>query len=209
MAATKKTNESTEKKTTARKRTANKAVEISEEKKEKTRSIFEMMSDNFPAEVVEVETPAGVIHVRERISLNDVAALVNLIVNMCTDSETGMVKWEINEFVTRLLICSVYCGIDVPENLETGYNAVCGNGRLYDYVAHAIDLDQLNVIWDSVENRLRAQEELNCSVAVGKLNQFLESVSGLIETINSMSENFDGEEALKALGQLSAMATGK
>lgn len=209
MATTKKTNEAAEKKVTTRKRAANKNIEVVEEKKEKTRSVFEMMSDNFPAGVAEVETPAGVVHVRERISLDDMVRLVNLIVATCTDNETGMVKWEIFPYVTKLLICSVYCGEDVPENLEAGYNAVCGKGRLYSLIAPAIDPEQCNEIWDGAQERLEAQDELNCSVAVGKLNQFLESVSGLMETISSMSENFDGEEAVKALEQLGAMAAGK
>lgn len=218
MATTKKTTETTEKKTTTRKRTTKKTVaaqsdNIVELKKPeeavKERSVFELMAEKFPVKETEVETPVGMIKVKNRISLNDMVVLVNLIVNMCTDAQTGMVKWEIYDYVVKLVISAVYCGIDVPQDLEVGYNAVCVNGGLYELVEANIDRDQLMNIWDTAAKRLRAQEELNCSVAVGKLNQFLESVSELMEAVGSVSENFDGEEAVKALGQLSVLATGK
>lgn len=218
MATTKKTTETIEKKTTTRKRTTKKAVaaqsdHIVELKKPeeavKERSVFELMAEKFPVKETEVETPAGMIKIKNRISLNDMVVLVNLIVNMCTDAQTGMVKWEIYDYVTKLVICSVYCGIDVPKDLEIGYSAVCVDGGLYELVEANIDRDQLVNIWDTTADRLRAQEALNCSVAVGKLNQFLESVSALMETIGSISDGFDGEEAVKALGQLSVLATGK
>lgn len=218
MATTKKTTETTEKKTTTRKRTTKKAVaaqsdNIVELKKPeetvKERSVFELMAEKFPVKETEVETPVGMIKVKNRISLNDMVVLVNLIVDMCTDAQTGMVKWEIYDYVTKLVICSVYCGVDVPKDLEVGYNAVCGKGGLYELVEPNIDPAQLDVIWNGTADKLRAQEDLNCSVAVGRLNQFIESVSELMEAIGNISEGFDGEEAVKALGQLSVLATGK
>lgn len=218
MATTKKTTETTEKKTTTRKRTTKKAAAVQSDnivelkkpvEEAKERSVFELMAEKFPAKETEVETPVGAIKVKNRISLNDMVLLVNLIVNMCTDSQTGMVKWEIYDYVVKLVISAVYCGIDVPQDLNVGYSAVCVDGGLYELVAANIDRDQLVNIWDTAAKKLRAQEELNCSVAVGKLNQFLESVNELMQAVGSVSENFDGEEAVKALGQLSVLATGK
>lgn len=218
MATAKKTTETVEKKTTTRKRTTKKTVaaqpdNIVELKKPveevKERSVFELMAEKFPVKETEVETPVGVIKVKNRISLNDMVVLVNLIVNMCTDSQTGMVKWEIYEYVVKLVISAVYCGIDVPQDLEVGYSAVCGEGDLFALVEKYADEDQLINIWDSTREKLRAQEELNCSVAVGKLNQFLESVSELMEAIGSVSADFNGEEAAKALEQLGVLMGGK
>lgn len=218
MATAKKTTETVEKKTTTRKRTTKKTVaaqsdNIVELKKPveeaKERSVFELMAEKFPVKEAEVETPVGVIKIKNRISLNDMVVLVNLIVNMCTDSQTGMVKWEIYDYVVKLVISAVYCGIDVPQDLEVGYNAVCGEGDLFTLVERYADEDQLIDIWDSTRAKLRAQEKLNCSVAVGKLNQFLESVSELMEAIGSVSADFNGEEAAKALEQLSVLMSGK
>jgi len=212
MATEKKNSETKDTKYTARKKTARKAagskpaeiIQLRPDGQVKEPSVFEKMAALRNAGSTTVETPAGMVEVAKRISLNDMILLINLIVSMCTDQATGMVKWEIYDYITKLVICSVYCGEDVPQDLEAGYNAVCGEDGLYNHIAGAIDEEQLNNIWDSTTERLTALETLNCSTAVGKLNQFLENVQQLMEAIGEAADGFDASETEKAIGKILA-----
>lgn len=202
MATTKKT-------TTTKSTTTKKATVKVEEPKVAEKNIFEAMAERFPAVETPVDTGAGIVNVKNKIPMSDMLTLINLIVEMCVNGETGEVKWEVYDFAVKACIVATYCGVSIPGDLDVAYAAVCGKNGLYLQICDDIDSDQLNEIWDSVRDKLESRDALNQSIALGRLNEFLNSVESLMNTIGEMSENFDGEEAVKALGNLSVLTGGK
>lgn len=169
------------------------------------KSVYERIIEALPTNEKEIETPAGMVKVKRRIAFSDMITLVNLIVNMCTDEHTGEVKWEFYDFAVKSCVTAAYCGDAIPDNLDVVYASVCGVDGLYRSVCDAIDPDQLTNIWHIVRDKLESRDKLNQSTAVGKLNQFLESVDELMKAVGSVSENFDGNEALAALQSLGTL----
>ena len=203
MATTKKTTTAT-KTTTAKKTTVKKKVEPVAE-----RSVFELMAEKFPITETEVDTPVGVVKVKNRIGLNDMVSLINLIVEMCVDNTTGEVKWEFYNFASKAAICATYCGVSVPDDLEVAYAAVCGSDGMFEHIKEYIDAEQLNNVLDGVEEKLDSRDAMNQSTAFNRLNELINHVDELMRTISSVSDEFNGEEAIDALNRLTLLTGGK
>lgn len=205
--ATKKT--TTEKKTTAR-TTKPKLTVVKEEQEQPELTVFEKVAIKFPFEQHEVEIADGItVNVRNRIGLGEMMALVRNIVDACVDEDRGEVHFELFDYVTKMSICAVFCNEVVPENNEIGYLAAVGAGRLYEKVAEHIDQEQLQNIWMASRDDLRSKNELFCSAAAKVTIDMLQRINELYEMISNVTENFDGEEAIKAVKNLSVLTTGK
>ena len=198
------TKKTTTKATTAKKTTAKKKVEPVAE-----RSVFELMAEKFPITETEVETPVGVVKVKNRIGLNDMVFLINLIVEMCIDNTTGEVKWEFYNFASKAAICATYCGVSVPDDLEVAYAAVCGSDGMFERIKEYIDAEQLNNVLDGVEEKLDSRDAMNRSVAMSRLSEFIQHVDELMGMVSDVSEGFDGTEAIKALHNLKVLSGGE
>ena len=172
------------------------------------KTIFELMAEKRPAKETIVDTPAGSVSVKNRIPFSEMIMIINTVVDMCTDSDTGEVKWEMMNYALKMAVCSSYCNVAVPKNVEVAYSAVCGEDGLYEIIKEYIDADQLGNISDSIFDKLKAREDLNNSTAVGKLKELIESVDGLMKAVSDASEGFDPETVAGALGSLSLL-TGK
>lgn len=189
-----------------KKKTAKPVEEVKEEVKE---NIFMKVANEFQPVTTDVDIFGQTVTVRSRLSIEDMASVVNLIVEMCTDNVSREIKWELCDYLTRLVICAAYCGIDVPSDLNAGYNATCGHDRMYDLIRDYIDDEQIVNIWSSVEKKLMARQDLNTATSVQRLNEMINRMDELMNMITGVSEGFDSEEAIKAIGQLSAFAAGQ
>ena len=194
----------TTKKTTAKKNTVKQTVAPVEEK-----SIFELIAESFPNTDTTVETEVGQVSVKNRIGFSEMITLINMIVDMCVNEETGEIKWEMFDYVSKMAICVSYCGLRVPKNIEIGYMSVCGTHGLYEQIKEYIDQEQLNNVIDSSLDKLRAREELNNSTALGKLQELLKNVDELMKEIADASEEYSTEDAVNAMTHLAEMTGGK
>lgn len=205
MATAKKT---TTKSTTARKTTAAKMakpkLEIVKPVPEKEMVLYEKMVSKFPAVSTPVDLGDGMtVNVRSRVGLQEMALMVRHIVDTCVDEERGEINFELFDYVTKLVICSVYCGIEATDNPELGYAAICGKDRLYDQIYGYIDYEQLNQIWDSAKARLKAKQEMFSGAAAKLTIDMIQRMNELTELISGAMEGFDADgmaEALKKLG---------
>lgn len=172
--------------------------------------MFEKMAIKFPFEQEEVEIAEGIkVNVRKRIGLGEMIALVHSIVDTCVNEDRGEVHFELLDYATKMSVCAVFCNEVAPENNEIGYLATVGAGRLYEKIAEHIDQDQLNNIWMSVRENMAAKQKLFCSAAAKITIDMLQKINELYEMISNVTENFDGEEAIKAVKNLSVLTTGK
>ena len=194
---------------TARKTASKKNIKKETVTPVEEKSIFEKMAEEFPAVETPVETPVGLVTVRDRINFSDMITLINMIVDMCTNEETGEIKWEMFDYVSKMAICVSYCGLRYPRNVEVGYSSVCGKSGLYEIIKEYLDPVQLNNVIDSAMDKLRAREELNNSTALGKLNELMKNVDDLMKMVAEASEEYSAEDAANAMTHLAAMIGGK
>ena len=171
-------------------------------------SIYEKAAERLAPKQNAVETPDGVINVRNRITFGEMTALVNSIVDMCTDDNTGEINWESFDYISKMAICVAYTGIGAPPDMEVGYSAVCGKDGLYETIKSHIDFEQRHSIIDSTIDKLRAREDLNNSTALSKLKELLDNVDGLMKMISEASDGYNPEEAMNALRQIGVFTGG-
>lgn len=211
MAATKKT--TTRKQPLKKVPAAKKVAEVVQEAKpveQKELTVMEAMAERSKkATVTPVETPVGVVNVRKALGFDEMVTLVSVIVELCTDSTTGEIKWQVYDYISKLMIVSVYCNIPAPEDTEVGYAAVCGEYGLFNTIKDYIDKEQLEHIFADTRRILDARESLNESTAVAKLNDFLKNVEGLINELSGVTQNFDSKQAVEALAHLASMTGNK
>ncbi len=213
MATTKKT--TTEKKTTTKKapvkRTTKPKLEVvKEEPAQQELSVFEKMAIKFPFEQHEVKIAEDItVNVRNRIGLGEMVSLVRNAVDTCIDEDRGEVHFELVNYVTKMLICTVYCSEIVPANNEAGYLAVSGDGHMYEQIESHIDQEQLSTIWHSVRETLRAKHEMFSSAAAKVTIDMLHRLDELYELFKGIADNFDGEEAVAAVKKLGTLVGDK
>ena len=192
------------------KRTTKPKLEVVKEEPAKQElSVFEKMAIKFPFEQHEVEIAEGItVNVRTRIGLGEMIALVRSIVDACVDEDRGEVHFELFGYVGKMTICAVYCNLVVPENNEIGYTATVGIGRMYGKIADYIDQEQLQDIWMSAREALAAKSEMFSSASAKITIDMLQKINELYEMISDVTENFDGEEAIKAVKALGTITAG-
>lgn len=192
------------------KRTTKPKLEVvKEEPAQQELSVFEKMAIKFPFEQHEVKIAEDItVNVRNRIGLGEMMALVRSVVDACVDEERGEVRFELVNYVTKMSVCAVYCSEVVPENNEIGYLAVFGDGRMYEQIEGHIDQEQLSVIWHSVRESLRAKQEMFNGAAAKVTIDMLQKINELYDMFSDIADGFDGEEAIKAVKNLSVLTTG-
>lgn len=211
MATTKNTtakSNTTKKTTTAKKpaakKTAKPKLEIVKDDPVKELSVFEKLAEKFPVYTTHVVLGDGIeVDVRNRISMGEMVLLVKQIVDLCVDEEHGEINFELYTYVTELLICAAFCGLEVPDNAEAGYLAVCKTGGMYEQIAGYIDEDQLSDIWKISGEKIKAKCDMFNSAAAKITVDMLQRINELFEMISSVTDKFDGEEAVNAVIELS------
>lgn len=186
---------------TKKRATENKNVEA---KTEELTMIQKLAAVNGAKET-EVETDAGVVMVKSRVKLADEIILINRIVDDCTESGTGIARWDLFDRMCKMVICAGFCDAEMPTDIETVFAAVCGDNGLYSKIEGFIDSDQLSNILKSAADMLEARERLNCTVAAKKLDEFINSVNELMQFVQDASEGFDAEEVVKAMNSITTL----
>ena len=198
MATTKKT---TTKKTTAK--AENKPALKIVEPVEVQETVFDKMARMFPVSIAHVELGDGIaVDVKNRIGFSDVISLVKSIVDACTNEEMGEVSFEIFDYVTKLFIVCSYCGLDVPEDPEPGYAAVCGADRMYELISDHIDNEQLNVIWASAREKLLARQDMFQSTALSQVKELLNKLGDLMTLTQEAVDVFESGELEELMKEL-------
>lgn len=211
MATTKKTTttRSTIAKKTPAKQTAKPKLEIVKEAPAEEMSVFEKVAARFPINTDVVDIGDGItIEVVNRIPLTGMLELIQKITDACIDEESGQVHFHMLEFAAKLFITAVYCNVEVPEDIELGYNAVCGADRIYDRIVPHIDPDQLKTIWDSCSMKLKAKQDMFSGAAAQIAIGMVQRINELYEMIGSVTQDYDSAEALSALKDLSTLVGG-
>lgn len=224
MATAKKTTTArkttTTRKTTVKK-TAEKAPEIHELKRDSDAvhnetgndmSVFEKMAVMFAQEVTAADVDLGngiTVRVRHRIGLGEMMMAVRHIVDTCTDEEHGEVNFELFEYVLRAVVCSVYCNESLPANNEITYLATVGRNHLFDRIVEHIDHEQFDTIRSAAHQRLEAKSEMFTGAAAKVTVDMLQRINELYDILKSTTEDFSGSQAADALLKLSALVDGK
>ncbi len=172
--------------------------------------LLEQLASRFQPVSTPVDLGDGIIvNVRSRVGIQDIAMMIRYIVDTCVDEEKGEIHFELFDYVTKLVICAVYGGIEVTDNAEIGYAAICGKDRLYDRIYGYIDYEQLNQIWDSAKAQLRAKQEMFSSAAAKLAIDMIQRMNTIYDMFSEMAEGFDGEEAMKAIKSLTSQTLGE
>lgn len=208
MATTKKTTttKSTTTKKAPAKRTTKPKLEIVKDEPVQEMSVFEKMAARFPVTKQEVDLGDGLkVNVRNRLTFQEMMELVQKICDTCVDEQRGEVHMQMLDYVGRLFITAVYCGIEVPGDLDAGYAAMLGKDGLYNRIAVYIEPEQLDGIWQACRFKLRAKEDMFCSAAAKISINMMQKITELYEMISGITDDFDTEEALDVLKKLNTL----
>lgn len=200
MATTKKTATTTKKTTT---RTAKPKLTVVKPEEAVKQSVFEKMAARFPISIAAVDIGIDEpVNVRSRIGYGEAMMLMKQVIDVCVDQDRGTVSFELFDYAMKMAICSVYCDIPAPEDVEAGYAAVCGTNRMYELIAQFIDADQLDMLWGTTRAKILAQKELFNSAAAKLVIEMIQRMNELVEVISSTTSEFDAGEVSEALAKL-------
>ena len=170
-------------------------------------NVFEKFAENVHPKTQEVGICEGmVVSVKSRISFIEMLELVKKITDACIDEERGEVHYALFNTVAKLFITAVYCGIDVPADIETGYAAVRGQDGMYNMIEGYIDRDQLEEIWDSCEKVMRDKAAMFSSAAAQITISMVQRMNELYEMIGNMADDFNDGDMAAAVNNLMSFA---
>lgn len=148
--------------------------------------IEEMLNDIVDCETVNFN---GVeIKVKKHLSMEEMLAFTDFVVNICFDSDNGEYRPEVKDYAVRAAMVKLYTNVELPEDTEIAYNVVYKTGVIKTIMQYA-SKSQFNAIIDAIDDKIAHRVAVNEREFEVKLEELLNSAKTAIAAI---SETFDG-----------------
>lgn len=143
--------------------------------------------------------------VRRTLGFDEFTKAVNNIANGCFDKETGVVNYEVVDFIERLEVIEQYTDFPLPDDIETAFRLVYET-TVYDQARKNIDDGQIVRLFAAAEAKMEAKErKANAEATAG-----VRSVIARFEQLSEQMEGlFGGVTSEQISGVFNALVDGK
>jgi hypothetical protein len=173
------------------------------DKKVSSRDI-QAYSEQFKTETFPITLSIGeetiTVNVKKRLSLQETIDCVREIVSGVVDKKTGVVSYELKEFLKRAYLLQYMTDINFPQNIHKQWD-LCFNTTLYSDVTGVkslIDHDFYINLFYAIDDQI--EYEVNSILKKSKLDDLLDMVMGIV---SKMDKNIDFQKAFDTLDKIS------
>lgn len=148
-----------------------------------------------------------VIEIKKTISLYEMTAFVQEVVEACVDSETGEYIPEAYDFAFRVAVLTHYANFAMPSNLEKQYMLVYGTSA-FNQVTGYINMCQLNDIVKSIDRKIQFMLDVISSSAVTKINEVINKFNDIATSSEQVFGGMNPDDLskiLEGIGKLNKM----
>lgn len=132
------------------------------------------------------------IDVKRFLSAKDAMGFINDIIDGCVD-ENGNYFPEVLDFVRRKAFICYYTNIELPEETMAEYKILYGT-ELYNKVYEQVDLDQLDVLWSAVNERINMIKNDRMMAVEKRMAEIYAMMGNLTDILNKTVGEVTGEQ---------------
>lgn len=135
----------------------------------------------------------GAFTVKYNISASDMRDFVNAVVRSCFDEETGEYQPEYMDFMTRVCIATFYAGVELPADINDGYDILYGT-CLIDNIVELINTRQLDEICRAIKSKVSYVTNTGITATVRRVNDIASSIENLQKVFEDMMNGVSKED---------------
>lgn len=167
------------------------------EKKVSINTIDNTMSEHFQNCVSE-QWHGVELKMTQTLSLKDMLAFVNDVVNSCFQKDGSFVP-EILDFAVRSNIISRYTNVSLPDNLEHRYD-ILYKTDLVKFVSKHINNEQESEILDAIKAKLTYLCNTNTMSVQNRLNNLVAAFEELQKKTEALFDGVSPDDVSKLIG---------
>lgn len=145
-------------------------------------AIEKIMKEHFASDTKTFDWYGVEVEYKENISIDDMASLVDEVVNSCFDKDGNYIP-EFKDFLIRALIVRMYSNVRMPQDIKKQYS-ILFNGDLYDVLTQHIDKVQYTSILDAIDTKLLYRSSADIASARQAINEMIAQFQNLSEQLN-------------------------
>lgn len=144
-------------------------------------------------EIITADWNGSEIKIKPILSLREMAYMVDRVVDVCFDKESGAYIPEIKEYAIRVLAIELYSNVALPDDKEEKYEAVYNEG-LFEEVEEHINTAQYLDILNAIDKKIDLLVETNINTLTIQINELISKFTEIEKGLGIMYENITPEE---------------
>ena len=132
------------------------------------------------------------IEVKRFLPFDDAIAYVNSVVSGCLDEDNNYMP-EALDFVRRYEFINFYTNISLPKNTSAMYKILYGT-ELYNDVCELVDLDQVDVLWSAINDRINMFKYDRRSIVEKQMADLYTMMKSLSDVLSDTVGDVTGEQ---------------
>lgn len=133
------------------------------------------------------------IKIKPNLSLREMAYMVDRVVDICFDEDSGVYIPEIKDYAIRVLTIELYSNVALPDDKEEKYEAVY-NGGLFEKIKEYINASQYLDILNVIDKKIDILVETNVNSLTIQINELISKFTEIEKGLGIMFEGVTPEE---------------
>ena len=148
-------------------------------------SIEKVMKEHFRGDPKTFDWYGVEIEYIENISMENMVALINEVVNSCFDKDGDYVP-EFKDFLIRALVMQMYSNVRLPQDIKKQYDILFGSD-LFDVLVQHIDQTQYSSIVFTIDAKLAYRSSADVVMTRKTLSELIAQFKSYGEQLNQIS----------------------
>lgn len=144
------------------------------------------------------------MRIKRFLSLSEVQEMVNTVVEVCVDTETGEYIPEVKDFLIRLETVSLYSNVTLPKDVEKQY-ALLYDTHAFDVILDNIDTTQFKIILGAIDEKIKFNLSTINSTLTSKFNELSNEMKSYMENTSKLFSETNPSDISKLVSNLSSI----
>ena len=144
------------------------------------------------------------VQIKRFLSLAEVQEMVNTVVEVCVDTETGEYIPEVKDFLIRLETVSLYSNVTLPNDVEKQY-VLLYSTHAFDAILDNIDTTQFKIILDAIDEKIKFNLSTINSTLTSKFNELSSEMKSYMENTSKLFSETNPNDISKLISNLTSI----
>lgn len=144
------------------------------------------------------------VQIKRFLSLSEVQEMVNTVVEVCVDTETGEYIPEVKDFLIRLETVILYSNITLPNDVEKQY-VLLYSTYAFNTILDNIDTTQFKIILDAIDEKIKFNLSTINSTLTSKFNELSNEMKSYMENTSKLFSETNPSDISKLVSNLSSI----
>lgn len=144
------------------------------------------------------------VQIKRFLSLAEVQEMVNTVVEVCVDTETGEYIPEVKDFLIRLETVILYSNITLPNDVGKQY-VLLYSTYAFNTILDNIDTTQFKIILDAIDEKIKFNLSTINSTLTSKFNELSSEMKSYMENTSKLFSETNPNDISKLISNLTSI----